>query len=205
MIITADVESKLCIESGGSVFLFLSVANLCWHKSSHPQSIYFMLSKTSFSMNIKTTSYLVWAVLAFVTKRRHRTHNPLGFPLAHLVLCAYGLWIYYCVFSQWCFSFQVQFDLVAAAFTLSELPCVKEREEAVLTLWRKTSSYLVGWNNGKNFIVGVHFTAHVVLLHLYQICYIWDILCMKLNILKMMVSRSPIMIFDCFLYFFFFV
>lgn len=39
---------------------------------------------------------------------------------------------------------QVQFDLVSAAFTLSELPGVKDREEAVLTLWRKTSSYLVG-------------------------------------------------------------
>lgn len=44
------------------------------------------------------------------------------------------------------FAMQVQFDLVSAAFTLSELPGVKDREEAVLTLWRKTSSYLVGWN-----------------------------------------------------------
>uniref|UniRef100_A0A3Q3XBU2 Ribosome assembly protein METTL17, mitochondrial n=1 Tax=Mola mola TaxID=94237 RepID=A0A3Q3XBU2_MOLML len=43
---------------------------------------------------------------------------------------------------------KVQFDLVAAAFTLSELPGVKEREEAVLTLWRKTSSYLVLVENG---------------------------------------------------------
>ncbi|KAM9349332.1 ribosome assembly protein METTL17, mitochondrial [Symphorus nematophorus] len=43
---------------------------------------------------------------------------------------------------------KVQFDLVAAAFTLSELPNVKEREEAVLTLWRKTSSYLVLVENG---------------------------------------------------------
>lgn len=39
---------------------------------------------------------------------------------------------------------QVQFDLVTAAFTLSELPGVKDREEAVQTLWRKTNSYLVG-------------------------------------------------------------
>ncbi|KAM3604346.1 uncharacterized protein V6R79_009781 [Siganus canaliculatus] len=43
---------------------------------------------------------------------------------------------------------KVQFDLVVAAFTLSELPSVKEREEIVLTLWRKTSSYLVLVENG---------------------------------------------------------
>ncbi|XP_035527094.1 methyltransferase-like protein 17, mitochondrial isoform X1 [Morone saxatilis] len=43
---------------------------------------------------------------------------------------------------------KVQFDLVVTAFTLSELPNVKEREEAVLTLWRKTSSYLVLVENG---------------------------------------------------------
>nr|XP_046263800.1 methyltransferase-like protein 17, mitochondrial [Scatophagus argus] len=43
---------------------------------------------------------------------------------------------------------KVQFDLVTAAFTLSELPNVQEREEAVLTLWRKTSSYLVLVENG---------------------------------------------------------
>lgn len=43
---------------------------------------------------------------------------------------------------------KVQFDLVAAAFTLSELPNAKEREEAVFTLWRKTSSYLVLVENG---------------------------------------------------------
>ncbi|XP_026170362.1 methyltransferase-like protein 17, mitochondrial [Mastacembelus armatus] len=43
---------------------------------------------------------------------------------------------------------KVQFDLVVAAFTLSELPSVKEREDAVLTLWRKTSSYLVLVENG---------------------------------------------------------
>ncbi|MEQ2214006.1 Methyltransferase-like protein 17, mitochondrial, partial [Xenoophorus captivus] len=46
------------------------------------------------------------------------------------------------------FSLQVQFDLVVAAFTLSELPSVNEREEAVTTLWRKTSSYLVLVENG---------------------------------------------------------
>lgn len=45
------------------------------------------------------------------------------------------------------FYFQVQFDLVAAAFTLSEISGVKDREEAVFTLWRKTGSYLVGGNN----------------------------------------------------------
>lgn len=43
---------------------------------------------------------------------------------------------------------KVQFDLVVAAFTLSELPHAKEREEAVVTLWRKTSSYLVLVENG---------------------------------------------------------
>ncbi|XP_028283007.1 methyltransferase-like protein 17, mitochondrial [Parambassis ranga] len=43
---------------------------------------------------------------------------------------------------------KVQFDLVTAAFTLSELPNVKDREEAVFTLWRKTSSYLVLVENG---------------------------------------------------------
>nr|XP_040028064.1 methyltransferase-like protein 17, mitochondrial isoform X1 [Gasterosteus aculeatus aculeatus] len=43
---------------------------------------------------------------------------------------------------------KVQFDLVAAAFTLSELLSVKDREEAVLTLWRKTGSYLVLVENG---------------------------------------------------------
>ncbi|CAK6973120.1 methyltransferase-like protein 17%2C mitochondrial [Scomber scombrus] len=43
---------------------------------------------------------------------------------------------------------KVQFDLVVAAFTLSELPHAKEREEAVMTLWRKTSSYLVLVENG---------------------------------------------------------
>ncbi|GAA6230582.1 methyltransferase-like protein 17, mitochondrial [Lates japonicus] len=42
----------------------------------------------------------------------------------------------------------VQFDLVVAAFTLSELPNTKEREEAVFTLWRKTNSYLVLVENG---------------------------------------------------------
>ncbi|XP_053185427.1 methyltransferase-like protein 17, mitochondrial [Scomber japonicus] len=47
-----------------------------------------------------------------------------------------------------CFFSQVQFDLVVAAFTLSELPHAKEREEAVMTLWRKTSSYLVLVENG---------------------------------------------------------
>uniref|UniRef100_A0A3P8TQW3 Ribosome assembly protein METTL17, mitochondrial n=1 Tax=Amphiprion percula TaxID=161767 RepID=A0A3P8TQW3_AMPPE len=43
---------------------------------------------------------------------------------------------------------KVQFDLVVAAFTLSELPNVKDREEAAFTLWRKTSSYLVLVENG---------------------------------------------------------
>ncbi|XP_073347711.1 ribosome assembly protein METTL17, mitochondrial [Pagrus major] len=43
---------------------------------------------------------------------------------------------------------KVQFDLVVAAFTLSEIPSVKEREDVVLTLWRKTSSYLVLVENG---------------------------------------------------------
>uniref|UniRef100_A0A3P9J690 Ribosome assembly protein METTL17, mitochondrial n=1 Tax=Oryzias latipes TaxID=8090 RepID=A0A3P9J690_ORYLA len=43
---------------------------------------------------------------------------------------------------------KVQFDLVVAAFTLSELPTMKDREEASFTLWRKTSSYLVLVENG---------------------------------------------------------
>ncbi|KAM8728230.1 ribosome assembly protein METTL17, mitochondrial [Acanthopagrus schlegelii] len=43
---------------------------------------------------------------------------------------------------------KVQFDLVVTAFTLSELPSAKEREDVVLTLWRKTSSYLVLVENG---------------------------------------------------------
>ncbi|XP_008333153.1 methyltransferase-like protein 17, mitochondrial [Cynoglossus semilaevis] len=43
---------------------------------------------------------------------------------------------------------KVQFDLVVSAFTLSELQSVKDREEAVFTLWRKTSSYLVLIENG---------------------------------------------------------
>ncbi|KAG7273052.1 hypothetical protein CRUP_007208 [Coryphaenoides rupestris] len=37
---------------------------------------------------------------------------------------------------------QVQFDLVVGAFSLSELASKKEREETLVTLWRKTSSYL---------------------------------------------------------------
>ncbi|XP_054624258.1 methyltransferase-like protein 17, mitochondrial [Dunckerocampus dactyliophorus] len=43
---------------------------------------------------------------------------------------------------------KVQFDLVTSAYTLSEIPTTKEREEAVLTLWRKTSSYLLFVENG---------------------------------------------------------
>lgn len=43
---------------------------------------------------------------------------------------------------------KVQFDLVVSAFTLSELPGVKDREDAVFTLWRKTNSYLVLVENG---------------------------------------------------------
>ncbi|KAF3857935.1 hypothetical protein F7725_011136 [Dissostichus mawsoni] len=43
---------------------------------------------------------------------------------------------------------KVQFDLVVAAFTLSELLNVKEREDTVLTLWRKTSSTWCWWKMG---------------------------------------------------------
>lgn len=50
-------------------------------------------------------------------------------------------------------SLQVQFDLVVSAFTLSELQSVKDREEAVFTLWRKTSSYLVGSKNNINLLI----------------------------------------------------
>lgn len=43
---------------------------------------------------------------------------------------------------------KVQFDLVVGAFSLSELASKKDRIETVLTLWRKTSSYLVLVENG---------------------------------------------------------
>lgn len=43
---------------------------------------------------------------------------------------------------------QVQFDLVVGAFSLSELASKQEREETLVTLWRKTSSYLVLVENG---------------------------------------------------------
>ncbi|XP_056452728.1 methyltransferase-like protein 17, mitochondrial [Gadus chalcogrammus] len=43
---------------------------------------------------------------------------------------------------------KVQFDLVVGAFSLSELASQKERVETLLTLWRKTSSYLVLVENG---------------------------------------------------------
>uniref|UniRef100_A0AAR2JUU5 Ribosome assembly protein METTL17, mitochondrial n=1 Tax=Pygocentrus nattereri TaxID=42514 RepID=A0AAR2JUU5_PYGNA len=43
---------------------------------------------------------------------------------------------------------KVQSDLVVAAFSLSELASQKEREDTVLTLWRKTNSYLVLVENG---------------------------------------------------------
>ncbi|XP_061587900.1 methyltransferase-like protein 17, mitochondrial [Cololabis saira] len=43
---------------------------------------------------------------------------------------------------------KTQFDLVVSAFTLSEISNVKDREDAVVTLWRKTSSYLVLVENG---------------------------------------------------------
>ncbi|XP_029930797.1 methyltransferase-like protein 17, mitochondrial [Myripristis murdjan] len=43
---------------------------------------------------------------------------------------------------------KVQFDVVVGAFSLSELPSKKERDEILFTLWRKTSSYLVLVENG---------------------------------------------------------
>lgn len=43
---------------------------------------------------------------------------------------------------------KVQFDLVVAAYTLSELPNAANREDVVFTLWRKTSAYLVLVENG---------------------------------------------------------
>ncbi|XP_077580564.1 ribosome assembly protein METTL17, mitochondrial [Stigmatopora nigra] len=43
---------------------------------------------------------------------------------------------------------KVQFDLVSSAFTLSEIPNKKDREEAVVTLWRKTATYLLLVENG---------------------------------------------------------
>lgn len=43
---------------------------------------------------------------------------------------------------------KVQFDLVVAAFTLSEIPKASDREDVVFTLWRKTNGYLVLVENG---------------------------------------------------------
>ncbi|XP_061111529.1 methyltransferase-like protein 17, mitochondrial [Conger conger] len=43
---------------------------------------------------------------------------------------------------------KVQFDLVVSAFSLSELPTLKERKDTIHTLWRKTQSYLVLVENG---------------------------------------------------------
>ncbi|XP_062386567.1 methyltransferase-like protein 17, mitochondrial [Sardina pilchardus] len=43
---------------------------------------------------------------------------------------------------------KVQSDLVVGAFALAELGTSKEREDAILTLWRKTGSYLVLVENG---------------------------------------------------------
>lgn len=43
---------------------------------------------------------------------------------------------------------KVQFDLVVAAYTLSELPKAANREDVVSTLWKKTSAYLVLVENG---------------------------------------------------------
>ncbi|XP_030630480.1 methyltransferase-like protein 17, mitochondrial [Chanos chanos] len=43
---------------------------------------------------------------------------------------------------------KVQSDLVVGAFALSELASQKEREDIVLTLWRKTNAYLVLVENG---------------------------------------------------------
>uniref|UniRef100_A0A8C1E6C5 Ribosome assembly protein METTL17, mitochondrial n=1 Tax=Cyprinus carpio carpio TaxID=630221 RepID=A0A8C1E6C5_CYPCA len=43
---------------------------------------------------------------------------------------------------------KVQFDLVIAAFSLSELATLDERLNVIFTLWRKTNSYLVLVENG---------------------------------------------------------
>uniref|UniRef100_A0A8C2K053 Ribosome assembly protein METTL17, mitochondrial n=1 Tax=Cyprinus carpio TaxID=7962 RepID=A0A8C2K053_CYPCA len=43
---------------------------------------------------------------------------------------------------------KVQFDLVIAAFSLSELATLNERLNVIFTLWRKTNSYLVLVENG---------------------------------------------------------
>uniref|UniRef100_A0A672QQ01 Methyltransferase-like protein 17, mitochondrial n=1 Tax=Sinocyclocheilus grahami TaxID=75366 RepID=A0A672QQ01_SINGR len=43
---------------------------------------------------------------------------------------------------------KVQFDLVIAAFSLSELATLDERVNVIFTLWRKTNSYLVLVENG---------------------------------------------------------
>ena len=43
---------------------------------------------------------------------------------------------------------QVQFDVVVAAFSLSELPSKADRTDVVQTLWRKTGHFLVLIENG---------------------------------------------------------
>ncbi|XP_051726017.1 methyltransferase-like protein 17, mitochondrial [Ctenopharyngodon idella] len=45
---------------------------------------------------------------------------------------------------------KVQFDLVVAAFSLSELDTLNERLNVIFTLWRKTNSYLIVIQKGPN-------------------------------------------------------
>ncbi|CAJ1072842.1 methyltransferase-like protein 17%2C mitochondrial [Xyrichtys novacula] len=63
---------------------------------------------------------------------------------------------------------KVQFDLVTAAFTLSELQNSKDREETVMTLWRKTSSYLVLVENGTKEGHQMLMEARDALLHVFR-------------------------------------
>ncbi|KAM9791493.1 methyltransferase-like protein 17, mitochondrial [Syngnathus typhle] len=60
---------------------------------------------------------------------------------------------------------KVQFDLVASAYTLSEIASAKEREEAVLVLWRKTASYLLLVENGTKEGHQMLMEARETLLH----------------------------------------
>lgn len=68
---------------------------------------------------------------------------------------------------------QVQFDLVIAAFSLSELATLDERVNVIFTLWRKTNSYLVSddaWSiNDLTNILNERIVALKVHFHIQQL------------------------------------
>uniref|UniRef100_A0A672QPS3 Methyltransferase-like protein 17, mitochondrial n=1 Tax=Sinocyclocheilus grahami TaxID=75366 RepID=A0A672QPS3_SINGR len=59
---------------------------------------------------------------------------------------------------------KVQFDLVIAAFSLSELATLDERVNVIFTLWRKTNSYLVLVENGAK-------DGHQILMEIFLLKY----------------------------------